>query len=288
MLTTACGSGETSSDSTTSTTAAGSIAEPLEIDGPGTYEGEIVSGERLRRFVLHVPEGVAVPAPLVMVFHGFTSNPDRVAELSGMSEVADREGFVVVYPAALGLLPAWTVDVAGPENRDVAFARDLVDAVAGLIPIGDVYAAGMSNGGGMAGRLACDAADLVAGAAPVAAAHTSETCSPSRPVPVMAFHGTDDLIVPYRGFAPFDLPPIEEWAAEWARRNGCRPEAVIEEVADDVELRSWPGCSADVVLYTVDGGRHGWPGSDRAFSVLDSTTSIAASEIMWEFFRQSG
>jgi polyhydroxybutyrate depolymerase len=203
-----------------------------------------------------------------------------------MSDLADREGFAVAYPAALGLLPAWSVDAAGPGNRDVAFVRDLVAAIAGSIPVADVFVAGMSNGGGMAGRLACDAADLVTAAAPVAAAHTSEMCSPSRPVPVVAFHGTGDLIVPYRGFAPLGLPPIEAWAAAWAQRNGCTPESVREGVADDVEVRSWGDCGADVVLYTVDGGRHGWPGSDRAFSVLDSTTSIDASEIMWEFFRR--
>jgi polyhydroxybutyrate depolymerase len=261
-------------------------AAPLVIDGPGRYDGEVVSDGVLRSFVVHVPASVPTPSPLVLVFHGFTSSPDRVEELSGMTRVADAEGFIVAYPAALGYLPAWTVDDERQGDRDVGFARDLVAAVAGAVDIDAdrVYAAGMSNGGGMAGRLACDAADLIAAVGPVAGAHSVTTCDPVRPVPVVAFHGTADRIVPYDGFDLLGLPSVEEWAAGWAARDGCSGVPEVSTVTDDVERRTWTGCAADVVLYTVDGGRHGWPGSDRAIAALDSTTSISASEIIWEFF----
>jgi polyhydroxybutyrate depolymerase len=261
-------------------------AAPLVIDGPGAYTGEVVSGGRLRRFRLHVPESLQAPAPLVLVFHGFTRTPEDVEELSGMTPIAEREGFVVAYPAALGFLPAWEVDEATRGGADVQFVRDLVAAVSAAIDVDPdrVFATGMSNGGGMAGRLGCDAPDLVAAVAPVAAAHTVDGCDPDRPVPVVAFHGTADLIVPYRGFDVLGVPPIERWAAEWAERNGCEQDPLVERITSDVERRTWVDCDADVVLHTVYGGGHGWPGSERAARQGDSATSIDASDLIWEFF----
>ena len=118
----------------------------------------------------------------------------------------------------------------------------------------------------------------------MAGAHTAVSCDPVRPVPIVAFHGTADRIVPYAGFRPLGLPAVEDWTAEWAERNGCGPAPAPERIAADVERTAWTGCDAAVVLYTVEGGRHGWPGSERALAVLDSTDSIDASEIIWEFF----
>lgn len=291
ILASACASVEAESPPVASTPAAPS-AEPLMVVGPGRHEGEVVSGGRLRRFVLHVPEDLPAPAPLVVVFHGFAGDPERVESLSGMTEIAEREGFLVVYPAARGVLPAWATDAGAHADTDVRFVRDLVEAVSEAVPVdpGRVYAAGMSNGGGMVGRLACDAADLVAAVASVAGAHTVGECRPSGPVSVIAFHGTGDPIVPYRGFAALGLPPVAEWAADWAARSGCLPEPSLERIAGDVETRAWGGCEggAEVVLYTIEGGRHGWPGSDRALSVLDSTMSIRASDLIWEFFSRHG
>jgi polyhydroxybutyrate depolymerase len=269
-----------------SSTATVPEVDALIVSGPGHYDGEVIAGGGIRRFILHVPESVVSPAPLVFVFHGFTGNPDRIEELSEMTAVADREGFAVVYPAALGLLPAWNVDGDIWSDADVGFVRDVASTVADAMPVDleRVYAAGMSNGGGMAGRLACDAADLFAAIASVAGAHTTAPCDPSRPVPIAAFHGTSDRIVPYGGMRVLGLPAVEEWMLGWARRNGCDDLPRVEWVTDGVERRSWSGCLADVVLYTIIGGRHGWPGSVRAAEMGDSTTALSASDVIWVFF----
>jgi polyhydroxybutyrate depolymerase len=274
----------TAASTTTTTTIV--EAEPLAVDGPGTYDGEVLSGGGIRRFTLHVPEEIPSPAPLVIVLHGFTSNPGRVAELSGMSAVADREGFVVAYPAARGIPSAWRADTGRQGDADVVFLRDMVEVIGGALPVdaGRIYAAGMSNGGGMAVRAGCEAADLFAAVAPVAGAMTVPVCDPSRPVPLIAFHGTDDRVVPYEGLRLLDLPDVEDLLGGWAGRNGCGPESDTERVAEDVVRSTWGGCDAEVVLYTVEGGRHGWPGSERAIRELDSTRSIDASALIWEFF----
>ncbi len=288
LLIGACAAGQSTSPTTTTppATVAPPVAAPLVVERPGRYEAQVISDGRLRTAVVHVPASVRWPAPLVLVFHGFTSSPARVEELSGMTAVADREGFVVAYPEALGFLPAWTVDDELQGDGDVRFVRDLVAVLTEAVEIDPdrVFAAGMSNGGGMSARLACDAADLVAAVGPVAGAYSIGTCEPGRAVPIIAFHGTGDRIVPYDGSRFLDLPSIEAWAGDWARRNGCGSPPTASDAAVDVEMRVWPDCEVDVVLYTVDDGRHGWPGSDRAMSVLDSTTSISASQIMWEFF----
>jgi polyhydroxybutyrate depolymerase len=146
-----------------------------------------------------------------------------------------------------------------------------------------IYATGFSNGGGMVNRLGCDLADRFAAIAPVSGAFLlSEDCRPSRPIPVMAFHGTGDRIVPYDGSGKV-LPPIPAWAAGWALRNGCRQPSTA--FLDDGVVRGehWSDCEqgADVFLYTIAAGGHTWPGRIS----LPGQSSIDASATMWGFFQ---
>lgn len=255
-------------------------------DGPGRYEVQITSGGLLRRAVVFVPESVADPAPLVLVFHGFTRSPEEIEETSGMSALAEEHGFVVAYPAGTGFPRRWLTSPA-QGDQDVVFVRELVGLVSEAVPVdpGRVFAAGMSNGGGMAGRLACDAADLVAAVGPVAAAYPTGNCAPSQPVAVAAIHGSADPVVPYEGVGEI-LPAVEDVVAGWVERNGCAPDAAAADVAADVSLRSWTGCAAnaDVVLYRVEGGRHGWPGSGDTSPWGRTTDAVSASALLWEFF----
>ena len=291
VLPAACGGAReavttTTMSSSTTTSVGVPAARPLAVEGPGRYDGEVVSGGLLRRFVLVVPESAPRPAPLVIVFHGFMGSPRDVEELSGMTSLAEQEAFVVVYPEGSGLPRSWRSDPRRGD-LDVVFIRDLVTLLGRAVGIDPrrVYAAGMSNGGGMAARLACDASDLIAAVGTVAAAYPTGVCPPGRPVPVAAFHGTDDPIVPYQGWGLL-LPAVEEWLGGWAGRNGCRAGPVAERVAVDVTLSAWGDCpaSADVVLYAVEGGRHGWPGSGRDTGWGASTDSVDASVMLWEFF----
>ncbi len=286
VLVAACGGGGGETTTTAPPTTAQPVAAPLVVEGPGRYDGEVVSGGLLRHFVLVVPEAAARPAPLVIVFHGFMASPREVEELTGMSALAEEDRFVVAYPEGSGLPRSWRADPRRGD-RDVLFTRDLVALLDEAVDVdrGRVYAAGMSNGGGMAARLACDASDLVAAVGAVAAAYPTGDCSPGRPVPVIAFHGTDDPIVPYEGWAPL-LPAVEDWATGWAGRNGCGSDPGTEALAADVTGVLWDDCDAgaEVLLYTVAGGRHGWPGSGRDTGWGASTDSVDASVLLWEFF----
>jgi polyhydroxybutyrate depolymerase len=193
----------------------------------------------------------------------------------------------VVYPD--GLNHTW-YDGLGPNGEaDLQFIRNLISYIESQYSIDPkrIYATGISNGGGMTNRLGCDMADLIAAIAPDSGAYNFwENCSPSRPVPVLAFHGLVDNLVPYEGGNPRIMePPIEEWAASWAGRNGCSPTPQLTTPVETVTVRTWSNCqdNADVILYTLENHGHSWPGSSVMPKAITSQ-AINATDVMWEFF----
>jgi polyhydroxybutyrate depolymerase len=142
---------------------------------------------------------------------------------------------------------------------------DLLDHISQHLNIDPkrVYATGFSSGGGLAEWLACSLADRIAAVGPVAGAHFHDSpCQPSRPVPVIAFHGSHDYTVPYWG--GYDLfASIPMWAQFWAERNGCNPKPVSGYRSKGVSAQFWGKSDqgADVALYTALNLGHTWPGS---------------------------
>lgn len=267
----------------------------------GLQRGRMEHDGRDRRYLIYVPESYdpAAPAPLVLSFHGFSSNPSQQMEFSQWNPVADEHGFIVVYPRATGLPPGWNtgeINLAAALTRgdvdDLGFVDALLDELLAdyCIDPDRIYGNGLSNGGGMSHYLACELADRIAAIGGVAGAYNTSDCTPSRPVPVMAFHGTADNIVPYEGGqgGGFALPPVEEWAADWAVRNGCDPTPEPLSQEGDASAVQYTGCDADatVILYTLDGGGHNWPGGgdQPEFIVGEVNRDVNASALMWEFF----
>jgi polyhydroxybutyrate depolymerase len=146
-----------------------------------------------------------------------------------------------------------------------------------------VYATGFSNGAQMANRLMCEMADVFAAVAPVSGSFPpEETCRPSRPVPIVVFHGTADTTLP----VPYD--EIRDWLARWAERtNGCAPAPTVTYRNGAVTGETWGGCrdNAEIVLFTVQGGGHSWPGTSSETTYLDPPNhDIQASRAIWDFF----
>ncbi len=252
------------------------------------------SGGQIRSYRIHVPTKAVEsrPAPVILGFHGNGGTAEMFEAYSGFSALADREGFIAVYPQGMGEIPTWEIN-AVTNNPDVKFVRDLIDRLetrCGLDP-DRIYATGHSRGGGMANRLACDLADRIAAIGPVSGAYPPEGgCNSSRPVAVIAFHGTADPVIPYNGIGNQGAPPaayfafgipIPQWASAWAERNGCTsiPAVILDEAY--LNGSEWGECrgKAEVILYSIPGGGHGWPGGSGSDPV-----NFSAAQMIWDFF----
>lgn len=240
-------------------------------------------GSPARRYRLHVPTSVSetasgAPRALVVAFHAAGSSTRQQERASGLSALADRAGFVVVYPEGRG--GAWAGDSA-----DERFVRAVVADVATRVRVDPrrVYATGISNGALMADRAACGMGDLFAAIATVAGTYEidADACRPARPVPVLAVHGLRDRLAPYAG-RPGRWTGVEAWATAWAARNGCAT-APATRVETAITTRAWTPCAAggDVVLHTVPALGHAWPGDP---TVPAARSALDATAAMWVFF----
>lgn len=263
--------------------------------------GSLVSSGQERTYLLYVPNSYdpATPTPLVITIHGFAQWPAHQMRLSGWNALADRHGFIVVYPSGTGFPRRWRAggSPAGDDpQRDVRFISDLISRLEGEYNIAPdrIYANGLSNGGGMSFLLACTMSGRIAAVGLVSGAYLLpwEECAPARPVPAIVFHGTDDPIVPFEGgpSGPFNvpLPSIPEWVGALARRNGCDGPPRELPISDEVTGLQFTDCEADVVFYTIAGGGHTWPGGEALpeFIAGRTTYDIDATRTMWEFFQE--
>ncbi len=251
---------------------------------------------RQREFKVHLPPNYDPQArtPVVINYHGRALNADAQINLSRMLEVSDAQGFIAVHPEGTGSLDrGWNAglccgDALRDEVDDVGFTRVMLDALeSGLcVDSARVYATGISNGGFMSHKLACELSDRITAIAPVAGTIVTFECEPSRPVPVFQFHGDDDRIVPYDGFA--GIASVEVTTEGWLERNGCADTSEVFFDVDDVICEAWSDCSpgGEVRLCTVRGGGHTWPGGESLGLFGDLTETISASEMMWDFFSQ--
>jgi len=271
--------------------------------------GSIVSSGQKREYLLHVPPGYdrARPMPLIISMHGAAGWPAQQMNTSRWNQLADEQQFIVVYPSGNDVPKIWHIAGGAALTRDVRFISDLIDKLEAAYNIDPtrIYADGLSAGGGMAFVLSCALSDRIAAVGLVAAASQlpSSWCTAARPVPLIEFHGTADPFVPYAGglsqsaFAPtrFDpnakpFPSILTWTADWARRNRCGVDPVHAAIAADVTRLEYTDCAAGaaVVLYTIQGGGHTWPGG-KPFPkwMMTGATSngVDATRRIWEFFR---
>ncbi|MEU4414154.1 PHB depolymerase family esterase [Nocardia salmonicida] len=260
--------------------------------------------EKTGQYRQHVPAGADRPLPVVIALHGLLENIDIADAGSGFGEYGDREGFVTITPQLDRLgFAQWEY---GLGSADMTWVSEVLTAVESSLCVDTrrIFIAGLSMGAFATSSLGCQFADRVAAIAPVSGLRDFSWCQPTRPVPVIAFHGTDDAIVPYAGQSDSGSAsrpgggedsgvgrhPVTDSAAAWARRDGCTGAPVRATIAADVVLDRYscpPGI--DVQLYTITGGGHIWPGTSSPlypeFIVGKNTKSINATALIWDFFR---
>jgi polyhydroxybutyrate depolymerase len=264
----------------------------------GDLDWTIKSGAKDRKVHVHVPTkyDATKPTPVVLNFHGYTSDGLEQAAYTGMTRKADEAGFIAVHGEGIGQQQSWNAgaccgDAAAQKVDDVALVSAIIDELQAKLCVDAkrVFATGMSNGGFLSHRLACELSNRIAAIAPVAGVLGVPTCTPSRAVSVMHFHGTSDLLVPYDGIDDTDrkFPSVPATRDGWAKRDGCTdaPRTTFEN--GDVKCTTQDQCTsgAEVTLCTVDGGGHTWPGAIPV-GVSKTTQSIRATDAMWEFFQK--
>ncbi len=273
-------------------------------------EKTLQHGGVARTYLLHLPRGydAAKPWPLVAALHGGGGTAKSTNTLAHMNAAADRHGFIVAYPQALyrhwndgrqsGVADSRKVD-------DLGFLSALIDQIARDYNVDRkrVFATGISNGGFMSQRLACDLAGKITAIAAVAATmgrDLSAHCKPSQPVSVLIIQGTEDPLVPYEGGrvqvrgggAIISAPDAVQ---KWVELNGCKAQPLVadlpDKAADGTRTRreTHSGCRqrTEVVFLRVEGGGHTWPGGVPYLPerrIGRTSRDFDATEVIWEFF----
>lgn len=262
---------------------------------PADVSGELTDRGQHRTYYLHTPPSYTAthPLPLLVALHGSGMQGKEMAQKTALSELADREGFIVVYPD--GLKQKWNVSGKSPEDN-VEFVHALIDQMQQIrsLDAGRVYVVGLSNGGILAQKLACEAPDQIAAIATVAASlpiQFSSHCQTQKPISLLMINGTADSVVPWQGGEPpnvrvgrnLSIPPIPDVVNFWQQHNGCPTKAKIEQPSNLVEVTDYQSCQAqsEIMLVALKGAGHVWAGGGYGQSPFGDTT-----QRVWQFFQR--
>lgn len=280
----------------------------------GDHAGSIVWDELERTYLIHIPPSYDKnkSMPLVIALHGVGGSAKDMVK-HGFSRLADKEGFIVIYPE--GVKKHWNDGSRGEETvDDVGFISSLINYLIKELNIDPerVYVTGMSNGAMMSYRLACELTEKIAAVATVAGnmpQNLSLSCSPSRPISVLAINNVDDPLMPWEGgdiTGPFGsiklgkVLSVSETVTFWVNHNHCSPSPLISYEPDrdpEDEDGTWVRKEVyengtdgtEVILYAIEGGGHTWPGSDHSLPeriVGKTSKDIDATEVIWNFFKK--
>ena len=279
-----------------------SLSESIEL-GRSMYTFDIEFDGQDRFYNLFVPESYnpEQALPLVISLHGARMTPAIMSQLTLWHELGEQEGFITAYPS--GVRNTWNDGAQTQETvvaiDDVAFIEHVIEDISNKLCIDEtrIFSTGFSNGSEMAARLVCDLPDRFAAVGLAAGGHfvPLNICDDEdTSIPVIAFFGTEDTVVPFEGGTSSilagmgidELPTVRDGIMAWANLNGCEDEAIEEMLTDEVTRFIFGGCDNDVeiILHVIYNGGHTWPGS--SVPVLGNTTQdIDATATMWEFFK---
>lgn len=272
-----------------------------------------VSGSR-RNYLLTTPSPHQLPDPLVVDFHGYGEGAPTESLTTQFGALGQRDNFIAVFPNGTGTPIAWDT-LARPSNPDVHFVAALLDRLEATQCIDEarIYATGLSQGAYMTSTMACVMSGRFAAFAPVSGVQLSNPCPTSRPVPILAFHGTADPILHFNGGVgrkvltddirahPRPLPKLPAprlngpgypaTVKAWAAKDGCGSTPTDTTLSAHVIRRVYP-CPAGVAVQfdIIIGGGHSWPGSEISAAIAafvgHTTMEINATTAIWTFFQR--
>jgi len=283
------------------------------VSAQSTIAGTLPHAGYDRTYLVHVPASYdgTQSVPLVIALHGGGGFAENMARTTDFNEAADEHGFIVVYPEGVG--NGWNdgrttiLQLAIRQHvDDVGFLTALIDTLRGQYTIDRVYMAGISNGGMMTFRYACEMAEQLAGFMTVVANLPDpiyDSCSPSQPVPAVMIFGEADPLMPFAGGIVGagsrrgdygTVVSAEDTISVWTTANGCASAGVVTALPDTanddarVTLTAFADCAAPVQVYQIANGGHGWPGdTSLRLRLTDNgivTQDINATELFIEAF----
>lgn len=283
-----------------------------KIAQPGDYNFTLQYGGLTRLYRVHVPAEYDGTRPVALLFalHGGGGNMEYQEDDARYGQIAnaEREGYVVVFPNGFskfksGKFATWNAGAccgAARDNHvdDVGFIREIVGHLTRQLNIdrARIYATGMSNGGMMAYRLACDMSDVFKAIASVAGTDNTLACTPQHPVAVLHIHAQNDDHVLFNGgagpaardkAAVADFTSVPNTIAKWVKLDGCSPtpRRVLEKPGAYCDAYSSCKEGVQVELCVTASGGHSWPGAEKTRGA-PSSKAISANEVMWDFFNR--
>jgi polyhydroxybutyrate depolymerase len=268
--------------------------------GQTTVNGSFLHNGLNRTYSFYVPaiyDG-SQSVPLILNLHGYTSNGAQQSIYGNFKPIADTANFIVAHPD--GTLDAsstrfWNAGFGTSSVDDVGFLEALIDTISSHYNIDPrrIYTTGMSNGGYMSYYLVCQS-DRFAAMASVTGSMSllaQNTCSPTKPTPVMEIHGTADATVAYNGSTgSLSIPAVLNY---WSTFNNCPTPPTMTNVPDTDPT---DGATAEHYVYApgdggvtiehfkVINGAHTWPGATINIGV--TCKDFSASKEIWRFFSQ--
>ncbi|MBW1943286.1 MAG: hypothetical protein JRJ51_10685 [Deltaproteobacteria bacterium] len=273
------------------------------------FQVTVISDRMERRCLVHLPQGLDERNgfPLLMALHGRLGTGEIMSRQTRFNDVADREGWAVVYPD--GIRRSWAdgrgftlADKKGID--DVKFLERLLDALrTKWVPnVDKVFLAGYSNGGFMAQRMAVERSNMFDAVAVVSASIPTSVAgrfTPVRPLSMLFIHGTSDPVISYEGREDDesgDWLSVEYAVKMWVEHNGCRPPALIRKDSPKgggttTSIFSYASCRNEtrVKLYRLESGGHVWPGSPVRTEIDSGLNDhdIDASQEIRQFFQDT-
>jgi polyhydroxybutyrate depolymerase len=228
------------------------------------------------------------PTPIILLFYGFGSDPAQFAALTRLPSWGATVGYLVVVPHTQGAESEWDLSAHGADAKFVDKEVASVEATY-CVDRSAVFAAGFSAGAAFAIVYSCARESSIAALATVA---VEFQLGCTRPMSILAFHGTEDPLVPYQnGAIGLSLPGVkvrgtERNMGDWARLDHCRSDPRRSRPGSQVIRQQWVGCvrNTSVVLYKIIGGGHSWPGADPKQALGLTTQQVSATSQVLSFF----
>ena len=292
----------------------------MNLEGGTTYSHrmDLKTGRYKRSYRIHIPAGYDGKStlPLVVVLHGAFDTAKGMEKVTGFSQLADRETFLVLYPEGIGIigfLQHWNAGhccgkAAEDHIDDVGYLASAIADVRQRLQVDQsrIYMVGFSNGGMMTHRFAAEHSDMLAAAVPMAASIGGRpekdsplwcVTEPEQPLPIMIIHGDKDEDVPYQGGRSTRKKDertylsVQDSVQFWIEANGCKDNPNLAYSGNGaIEIQRWRECTdaTTTVLCTIRNWGHTWPGVvfTSKLPETDPMYNFDITEFIWDFFKR--